>query len=72
MRFTAVYKPVPEGGYVCWLEEMPGVQTQGETLDEARANLADAFALSMAYLRQRAEAEAGPGAVREKFEPVVP
>tara|TARA_Y100000758_G_scaffold53986_2_gene34554 strand:+ start:1204 stop:1374 length:171 start_codon:yes stop_codon:yes gene_type:complete len=27
MNFTAVYEPVAEGGYVAWLEEMPGVQT---------------------------------------------
>jgi hypothetical protein len=31
MNFTAVYEPAAEGGYVAWLEEMPGVQTQGKT-----------------------------------------
>jgi len=46
MKLTAVYEPAAEGGYVCWLEEMPSVQTQGETLEEARANLQDALQLS--------------------------
>jgi hypothetical protein len=35
VQFTTVYRPVP-GGYV---EELPGANPQGATLDEARANL---------------------------------
>ena len=54
MKFTAVYEPVAEGGYVAWLEEMPGVQTQGETLAEAKENLLDAFNPSLEYLRDKA------------------
>ena len=50
MKLTAVFEPAEEGGYVCWLEEMPGVQSQGETEDEARANLIDALRLSLEYL----------------------
>mgnify|MGYP003388910016 CR=1 FL=1 len=42
MKFTAVYVPCPEGGYSAFVEEMPGANTQGETLEEARANLAEA------------------------------
>ncbi len=53
MKFTAVYEPASEGGYVAWLEEMPSVQTQGETLAEAKENLLDAFQLSLEYLRER-------------------
>jgi predicted RNase H-like HicB family nuclease len=58
MKLTAVYEPAAEGGYVCWLEEMPSLQTQGEILEEARANLQDAFQLSLAYLRDRSQAGA--------------
>ena len=54
MNFTAVYEPVAEGGYVAWLEEMPGAQTQGETLAEAKENLLDAFNPSLEYLRDKA------------------
>jgi len=68
MKLTAVYEPAAEGGYVCWLEEMPAVQTQGETMEEARANLQDAFQLSLAYLRDRSRALASAGAVREEVE----
>ncbi len=54
MKFTAVYEPAAEGGYAAWLEEMPGVQTQGETLAETKANLLDAFHLAIEYLREKA------------------
>lgn len=50
MELTAISEPAGEGGYVAWLTEMPGVQTQGETLDDARANLHVALQLSLGYL----------------------
>ncbi|MFQ3168294.1 MAG: putative RNase H-like HicB family nuclease [Limisphaerales bacterium] len=68
MKFTAVYEPVAEGGYVAWLEEMPGVQTQGETLAEAKDNLLDAFNLSLKYLRDKARESTTSQSVREPFE----
>ncbi|MDO8552553.1 MAG: type II toxin-antitoxin system HicB family antitoxin [bacterium] len=40
--FTAIYKKVPTG-YVAWVEEIPGVNTQGHTKSEARLNLGDAL-----------------------------
>lgn len=40
--FTAVYKKV-RSGYVAWVEEIPGVNTQGYTKAEARLNLGDAL-----------------------------
>jgi predicted RNase H-like HicB family nuclease len=42
---TAVYVEVPEGGYAAYVEEIPGVNTQGETLDEAKSNLKEALLL---------------------------
>jgi predicted RNase H-like HicB family nuclease len=41
--FTAVFIEDPEGGYSAFVEEITGVNTQGETLDEARANLQEAL-----------------------------
>ena len=38
-QFTAVFQQVPEG-YIGFVEELPGANTQGDTLDEARTNLA--------------------------------
>src|SRR3954453_3352441 len=43
-NWTAVYVAVPEG-YVAFVEELPGANTQGATLDEARENLREAVAL---------------------------
>lgn len=44
MRLTAVYIPA-EGGYAAYLVEVPGVNTQGATINEARTNLLDALRL---------------------------
>jgi len=44
VRFTAVFERVPEG-YIGFVEELPGANTQGATLDEARANLVEAVQL---------------------------
>ena len=44
MQITAVYLKVPEG-YVALAEELPGANTQGSTLDEARENLREAISL---------------------------
>ena len=44
LEFTAVYRPVVEG-YIGFVEELRGANTQGATLDEARANLKEASGL---------------------------
>jgi predicted RNase H-like HicB family nuclease len=41
MQFTAVYIAVPEG-YIGFVEELPGANTQGATLEEVRENLREA------------------------------
>jgi predicted RNase H-like HicB family nuclease len=42
--WKAVYRKVPEG-YIGFVKELPGANTQGATLDEARANLKEAIEL---------------------------
>jgi predicted RNase H-like HicB family nuclease len=44
LEFTAVFQQVPEG-YIGFVEELPGANTQGATLEEARANLQEAVQL---------------------------
>lgn len=44
MPLTAVFLEVP-GGYVAFIEELPGANTQGATLEEARENLREAVTL---------------------------
>ena len=65
MKLTAVFKKV-EGGYVGFVEEFPGANTQGRTLAEVRRNLAEAVQLVMGANRQLAEeALVGEEAIRE-------
>jgi predicted RNase H-like HicB family nuclease len=45
LRLTAVFHEVPEGGYVASVMGIPGAMTQGETFEEAHANLKDAVRL---------------------------
>ncbi|MGO8677394.1 MAG: type II toxin-antitoxin system HicB family antitoxin [Limisphaerales bacterium] len=68
MKLTALFEPADEGGYVCWLEEMPGVQTQGDSLEEARNNLLDALKLAVEYLHERARQKSSPKSIREFVE----
>ena len=44
LDLTAVYRKVPEG-YIGFIEELPGANTQGRTLDEVRSNLREAAEL---------------------------
>ena len=53
MTFTAVFRKVPEG-YIAYVEELSGANSQGETLDEARANLREAVELVVAANRELA------------------
>ncbi|MGB4780458.1 MAG: type II toxin-antitoxin system HicB family antitoxin [Candidatus Methylomirabilis sp.] len=54
MEFTAVFEKVPEG-YIAFVEELPGANTQGDTLEEARENLLEAIQLVMEANRALAE-----------------
>jgi len=54
IKLTAVFQKVPEG-YIGFVEELPGANTQGATLEEARANLQEAIALVLEANRLLAE-----------------
>ena len=65
IQLTAVYRKYPEG-YAAFVEELPGANTQGETLEEARANLAEAVTMVLEANRQLAEEELrGQNVIRE-------
>ena len=57
---TAVYKKV-RSGYVAWVEEIPGVNTQGKTKTEARENLSDALREFVAARRMLTKRESARG-----------
>jgi predicted RNase H-like HicB family nuclease len=68
VKLTAVFIPVQEG-YIASIEELPGANTQGATLEEARANLREAVELVLAANRELAEqALAGQTVTREPFD----
>lgn len=54
MKLTAIFEKVPEG-YIAFVEELPGANTQGETIEEARTNLAEAVELVLEANRALAE-----------------
>lgn len=54
LQLTAVFKKVPEG-YIGFVEELPGANTQGDSLEEARANLQEAVTLVLEANRVLAE-----------------
>jgi predicted RNase H-like HicB family nuclease len=62
LQFTAVFRQVPEG-YIGFVEELPGANTQGATLQEARANLQEAVALIVEANRELAQQAMGEGQV---------
>ena len=68
LKLTAVFEPAPEGGYTCHFEELPEVFSEGENLEEAKANLFDALTQVMEYHREEARKGAVPGAVREELQ----
>lgn len=43
LQLTAVIVEAEEGGYVAYLEELRGVITQGESIEEVEENLQDAL-----------------------------
>ena len=54
IQLTAIFKKVPEG-YIAFVEELPGANTQGKTLQEARSNLEEAVQLILEANRLLAE-----------------
>lgn len=58
LQFTAVFEEVPEG-FIGYVEELPGANTQAPTLDEARASLAEAVELVLEANRLLAEERLG-------------
>lgn len=54
MKFTAIFQKVPEG-YISFIEELPGANTQGATLIEAQKNLNEAVQLMLEANRTLAE-----------------
>ena len=51
IEMTAVFEPCDEGGFIAYVQEIPGINTQGETIEEAKENLSDAVNLVFEEMR---------------------
>jgi predicted RNase H-like HicB family nuclease len=68
LELTAVFRKVPEG-YIGFVEELPGANTQGKTLEEARRNLEEAVRMVLEANRELAREElGGQEVIREPFQ----
>ncbi|MDR4509602.1 MAG: type II toxin-antitoxin system HicB family antitoxin, partial [Candidatus Brocadiaceae bacterium] len=67
INLTAVFEKSPYG-YIGYVEELPGANTQGETLEETKANLIEAVQLVLESNRQLTEEEnRGKALIKEPF-----
>ena len=65
--YTAIYKKM-RAGYAAWIEEIPGVNTQGTSKSEARLNLEDALKEFVAARRSITKKEQAKGGLtRERL-----
>lgn len=62
LTLTAVFEEAEEGGYIGYVAELPGANTQSETLEEVRENLSEAIELILAANREQFEKRLAPSA----------
>jgi len=69
VKLTAIYEEAEEGGYIGYIAELPGANTQGETLEEVRENLHEAMQMILEANREAAESRLSgkPGVTREQL-----
>ena len=69
LKLTAVFEKQSEGGFIGYVAEIPGVNTQGDSLDEVRINLVDALMLVLDTQRQMIEDNLkGKNVIRENID----
>jgi predicted RNase H-like HicB family nuclease len=56
MRYTAIFDAQPDGGYHASCPALPGCHSEGDTLDEAIANITEAISLYIESLQAHGEA----------------
>lgn len=65
-EFTAIFKKVGKY-YVAWIEEIPGANTQGKTLKEAKENLKEALTLVLETNKMLSRKEEDGELIKEPF-----
>jgi antitoxin HicB len=51
-EYTVIFEPAEEGGYVVTVPSLPGLHTEGDTFEEARAMAEDAIRGYLECLRE--------------------
>ncbi len=54
---TLVFEPAEGGGYSAYVAEVPGANSQGETIEEAREMVLEALHELLDYRREKAKAK---------------
>lgn len=67
LKLTAIYQKAEEGGYVGYVAEPPGANTQGETIEEVRENLKEAVHLLLECFRDETEKNLTDSATKEEL-----
>ena len=62
-----LFEPQPEGGYTVYSPDLPGMVTQGDTLDEAVEMAQEAIGLYVESMRARGKQVPAGVVVRRKF-----
>ncbi len=65
LKLAAIYERAEEGGYIGYVAEPPGANTQGETMEEVRENLKEAVSLLLESYREEAEKQLSASATKE-------
>jgi predicted RNase H-like HicB family nuclease len=65
VTLTAIYQEAEEGGYTGYVAELPGANTQGETLAEVRENLSEAIQLILEANRGQFERQLAPDLISQ-------
>ncbi len=55
MRYTAIFEAQPDGGYHAFCPALPGCHSEGDTLDDAIANIREAVGVYLESLQARGE-----------------
>ena len=65
LKLTKIFQKVPEG-YIGFVEELPGANTQGKSLEETKVNLEEAIELVLEANRELVEEQIkGKDVIRE-------
>ncbi len=67
-RYHTIIKPRPQGGYLGWVEEVPGTISQGQSLDECRRKLRDSLLLMVQTHRDEARIGLDDSCILEAIE----